>query len=271
MQNRYVGDVADFAKHGLLRFLSGTTDTARPDPRLRLGVLWYMHHDEKHARGNNTRISGDGGHIEYLARTPDDDRRNYRECDPDLWEKLRDLVFRDARCVHCAEGADILPPATQYFNALLDFPPYMSHQHAAKRARRNAWMDAALEYTRDADLVCCDPDNGIGDTAEMYRKDGPKHTYADDLRAFWGRGQSLVVYHHTGRTNGGARDVMIPQGADRIREALGVEPISLWFHRGSARAYYVVPQPCHEDALRDRTAQLLASPWGRNGHFEQVP
>ena len=48
MQNRYVGDVADFAKHGLLRFLSGATDTERPEPKLRLGLVWYLYHDERH-------------------------------------------------------------------------------------------------------------------------------------------------------------------------------------------------------------------------------
>ena len=47
MQNRYVGDVADFGKHGLLRFPSGMTD---PDEgkQLRVALLWYMHHDEGH-------------------------------------------------------------------------------------------------------------------------------------------------------------------------------------------------------------------------------
>ena len=47
MQNRYVGDVADFGKHGLLRFPSRMTD---PDEgkQLRVALLWYMHHDEGH-------------------------------------------------------------------------------------------------------------------------------------------------------------------------------------------------------------------------------
>ena len=81
MQNRYVGDVGDFAKHGLLRFLSGMTD---PDEgkQLKLGVVWYLHHDEKHPPADNVKISGDGDHIEYITRIPGDDKSNFRNCDP---------------------------------------------------------------------------------------------------------------------------------------------------------------------------------------------
>ena len=92
MQNRYVGDVGDFAKHGLLRFLSGMTSNDE-ESQLWLGLIWYMHHDERHGV-NKKKISGDGDHIEYITRTLDDDRSEYRDCDPVLWEKLRDLVFR---------------------------------------------------------------------------------------------------------------------------------------------------------------------------------
>ena len=36
MQDRYVGDVGDFVKYGLLRAIRGTK---------RLGVAWYLHPD----------------------------------------------------------------------------------------------------------------------------------------------------------------------------------------------------------------------------------
>ena len=60
MQNRYVGDVADFGKHGLLRFLSGMTDEEKPNQKLRLGLVWYMYHDEKHPPTSQVKISRDG-------------------------------------------------------------------------------------------------------------------------------------------------------------------------------------------------------------------
>ena len=103
MQNRYVGDVGDFGKHGLLRYLSGMTAGDDLDP-LKLGVIWYLFHDERHGNDAN-KVSADGNHTEYLTRTPKYDRAIFRECDSELWEGLRDLVFREARCVHCVEGA----------------------------------------------------------------------------------------------------------------------------------------------------------------------
>ena len=77
MQNRYVGDVGDFGKYGLLRALcrpSGAEN--RP---LRLGVVWYLTTDETH---NN-----DGRHIGYLEPTPKN-LRDFRACDPDLYDTL---------------------------------------------------------------------------------------------------------------------------------------------------------------------------------------
>ena len=51
MQNRYTGDIGDFAKYGLLRALSKGK---------RLGVAWYLYPDEE----DNT----DGRHIDYLQQ-----------------------------------------------------------------------------------------------------------------------------------------------------------------------------------------------------------
>ena len=68
MQNKYTADVIDFGKHGLLRYLSGMT--ADDDlPPLPLGVVWYFHHDERHA-GDRRKISHDGEFTGYLVRTP---------------------------------------------------------------------------------------------------------------------------------------------------------------------------------------------------------
>ena len=270
MQNKYVGDVGDFAKHGLLRNLSGMTDPEGSDPGLQLGLIWYMYHGEPHPPGNTTRANRDGKYINFLERIPGEDRAEYRDCDPCLWEKLRDLVFRDARCVHCAESAGLLPESTQFFNALLQYPAPMPRP--TRERVRELWLNAALEATKDAKLVCVDPDNGIADSKEMYNKKGPKHVYVSDLQTLWERGQSLVVYHHLGMVAGGARKVMIPDAAAKIRDGLdgNPEPIPLWFHRGSARVFFVIPQPCHKEPIEKRVDRFLKSPWGKNGHFEKV-
>ena len=265
MQNKYAGDVGDFGKHGLLRFLSGMTAGDDLGP-LSLGVIWYLVHDERHGNDAN-KVSADGNHTEYLTRTPKYDRAVFRDCDPDLWEMLRDLVFREARCVHCVEGAGILPDDTRYFNAMLYFPTYM--RRPAREEMRESWLTAAHRKVKGADLVFVDPDNGIFSEDKMYLKDGIKHVYLADLQALWNRGQSLVVYHQLGRDS--ITPTQTAEGASRLRDGLeGAEPISLMFRRGQTRAFYVVPQPDHAELIRERIDRFLGSLWGRNGHFTQV-
>src|SRR6266851_6371289 len=74
MQNRYVGDVGDFAKYALLRRLVG-----RPtEEALRLGVVWCLFPDESH---NN-----DGRHVSYLRAA------GFTSLDDDLRVRLERIV-----------------------------------------------------------------------------------------------------------------------------------------------------------------------------------
>lgn len=254
MQNRYVGDIGDFAKFGLLRFLVGVD--------LPLGVLWYHTHDERHPPGNQLKISRDGNHIEYLTRTPRDDRHEFRDCDPELWEGLRDLVFRDARCIHCVEGSGLLPPETRFFGAMLDFPPHIRNQ--ARHERRESWFRAGLAAVEGSSVVYLDPGTGIAGRQRMHHQDGPKFTYPDDLARIWNshREPSLIVYHHLGMERGGEPQ-MVANIMARIREGVDVEPIPLLFHPWGIRGFFVVPQDRHRHQLEARVGEFLAGPWGQ--------
>ena len=266
MQNKYVGDVGDFGKHGLLRFLSGMTDPEGPEPRLRVGLIWYMHHDEMHGV-DKKKINGDGGYTSYLDLT----RQNmklYGNCDPELWSKLGHLVGQDRRCVHCAEEARLLPDDTKFYDALLTYIPGMPKEKKAEL--RGFWFQYALRETRKADLVCVDPDNGIAPESRMYDPArGAKFVYLDDLKAIWERKQSLVVYQHIDRSE--PAPVQVERVVATLRGGLeNAEPIPLVFHRGSARVFYVIPQPDHKETINERVRRFLERGWEANGHFERV-
>ena len=263
MQNRYVGDVGDFGKHGLLRSLSGVTDPEE-GRRLRLGVLWYLTHDQTHARGRAT--NGDGQHLGYLMRTRREDKTEYRDCDPQLWEGLRDLVLRDARCVHCVEEEQILPPDTLFHATILEY--MRDSNREARQAARQLWWEGAMAAVRDADLAMLDPDNGFGLNQRMYQADGPKFMYTPDLRALWEAGKSLVMYQHIHRI-GDAADQMRAR-AQTIRDVTGHGPIPLLFHRGTARAFLIVAQTNHPE-IRERAARFAGGLWADHEHFEWVP
>jgi hypothetical protein len=64
MQDRYVGDVGDFGKIGMLRKIA--------DYGLRIGVIWYLtYKPEEH-------INADGKHIGYLKDCA------FKSCDDEL-------------------------------------------------------------------------------------------------------------------------------------------------------------------------------------------
>ncbi len=256
MQNRYVGDVGDFGKFGLLRFLSG--ETAQDDlERLRLGVIWYLVPDEHH--------NADGRHIGFLEPTESNIRR-YGRCDRDLWARLGHLVGHNARCVRSVELAEILPPDTLYYGRMLctpDAPPDV------RQAVHHHWFGNAARAVRAAELVYVDPDNGIArNDNQRFRQQGPKYVYLDHLRTLWDRGQSLVIYHHIGRNAAAAEQVQ--EYTDFLVEGLGLErpPKRLLFRRGTARCFFVVIQERHRDAIIPRIRQLLQTPW--NQHFVRV-
>ena len=266
MQNRYVGDVGDFGKHGLLRFLSGATDAEKPETRLRLGLIWYLHHDERHG-ANKKIINRDGGHVSYLDLTQENVKL-YGSCDPELWSKLGHLVGQDRRCVHCVEQAGILPDDTRYYSAPLTYIPGMPKDK--KVELRNLWLRCALLETHKADVICVDPDNGIGADENMYNPaKGTKYVYMDDLRAIWECGKSLVVYHHTNHTEGVG--VQVGKAEATLRDGLeNAEPIPIVFHRGTARVFFVIPAKEHKELIAGRVSRFLEHGWQERGHFELV-
>ena len=72
--------------------------------------------------------------------------------------------------------------------------------------KRHKWLNAGLRRVEDAEIVFFDPDNGLEIPSRSSKSlMGPKYVYYDDLQSCWERGQSLVVYHHVGRTYRGRK------------------------------------------------------------------
>lgn len=255
MQSKYLGDLGDFAKHGLLRYLSGLTDPAANGPDLGVGLVWHLTPDACCVR--------DGRVLGYLRDTPAN-RRAYRACDPELWDVLRDIVECGRRCVHQIPERGILPQETSYYEPPLAFP-YRSRPPMRAEIRR-LWFEGALATTADADVVCLDPDNGIAPhERQMLRRNGPKFTYEADIRAFWDRGQSLVIYQHLAM--GTPAQEFLQGKADQLREFCGVEPIVL---RLRSRAFFIVPQHHHQELITERAERMLAGAWGQLYECQQV-
>ncbi len=97
MQDRYVGDIGDFAKFGLLRAISKGRN---------LGVAWYLHPD--------SGPLGDGRHTQYLNQ-----REKWRRIDCELFDNLKQVVDLKQRSVTEVQQCRILGNAV-FADELLD-------------------------------------------------------------------------------------------------------------------------------------------------------
>ena len=248
MQNRYVGDVGDFAKYALLRRLAGTSC----DEPIWIGIIWCRHPDENH--------NSDGRHVSYLQGP------EFAKLDTELITALRKIVELRRRSISAVVEAAILPQQTIYYDALACLPQGVPATPDDRLFYRARWLEDCLNVTRGTQLIFFDPDNGIEvPSVPKHAQKAGKYIFWDELVTFWGRGQNLLIYHHLNRTKSAADQ--IAQMTDRIRlkfECPMIKP--LVFRRGSCRVFWLI---CHHTALgyelNRRATDLLSSDWG--AHF----
>jgi hypothetical protein len=180
VQNRYVGDIGDFVKLAVLRAL--TSDSTQ-----RLGVLWWLHHDESH--------NSDGKHRQYLTRP-----REWRHYDAELFEALAAIDREGRRDVRALQDAGMLHGAL-YFSELV---PYAVKPPKERPEERRRWLDAAQADLEACDLLFLDPDNGIAPLRlKATQKRAGKSVLLEDLRALQRKGRAFIIYHHQTRHAGG--------------------------------------------------------------------
>jgi hypothetical protein len=253
MQNRYVGDVGDFGKYGLLRTLGAGFS---------FGVVWYLVPDESH--------TADGKHISYLTPNPRNLTR-YRECDPGLYDVLAAIVDDGERAVASVRQRGVLPAGTVFYEDRLSYAGMPSIGPTALDFRlrhRRRWTERALAQTQGSEIVFLDPDNGFESGIRRHEAKGPKYVYFDEVQPYLDRGQSVVVYHHLNFSSTAVEQVA--RMIERLRDRLdGCDRIhALLFQRGSLRVFFVVPAPAHEAILQERVARFARGPWSE--HFRDV-
>lgn len=248
MENQYTGDVGDFGKFGLMRAL------AQQDSTLRLGLIWYLYPDE--------RLKNDGKFTDYLTDTPKNDGQ-YRVCDPELYDQLRELLRDGLRKVDQIPQLNILP-RTVFFDEQLEFvgPP------AERPAARKSWLARALDATAKCDILLLDPDNGLECKVTRRRQRAGKYVYFDEIAPMVERGQTVIVYQHLDRS--APAEVQFARRADQLAKHLGLArpPTVLRQRSGAGRAYYFITQLGHEIVVNQGINSLTTGPWSK--HFTLV-
>lgn len=262
MQDKYVGDVGDFGKYGLLRSLCmGSTSSAH----LKLGVLWYLAHWDIDSKAQEN----DGKHISYLGKP------GYEECDRTLFKAIGPIA-RHPALFHTADDKGtsrryigslgdgvraiekVLPAGTRFFGDQIP---------SSGVAERSRWLERATMQLQGSDIVFLDPDNGIFLGGNGAPAKAVKYVMLGEIDTLWKNGCSLVIYHHLGRKDSHVNQIK------RISGELSklTEGASIWglrYRRGSSRAFFVVAQNIHRKAIQTGIASLEEGYWQKNNHFE---
>ena len=244
MQHHFVGDVGDFGKYGLLRALTGEWPAS--ELRLTLGVVWYL---PAGAVGD----ASDGQKLSYLSQ-PD----RFKSCDPTLYDALGQLLDGGDRSLGAVEASGMLGDGTAFFDGPVP-------QDLLLRQR---WLQEAVGAVRGRDVVFLDPDKGLAPPSAGTSS--TEHAYVHEVEAFVRSGQTVVVYHHLGRT--ATHSIQMRDWAERLTRELrlDVEPHVLWYRRGTARAYFVMPAADHTATIGERLERFGQSRWFERRHFTEA-
>ena len=249
MQDKYAGDIGDFGKYGLLRWLCGDRSDGR---QLRLAVIWYYVETDG-------PLPPPGPAFDYIFN-PSGREQLLRDCDQELFQLLSALVLQNRRTVADIETSGTLPGDTVFF------------REPVPVVGRDAWFERAVLAMRDCDVAFLDPDKGLADEPSVEHA-----TYAEVAKT-WERDKSLVIYQSFNRN--GTHAAQIQDYAGRLRTELGIVGppgaiIALRFGVRLPRVFFVIPNPAKPEIaglLRERVASFMESCWGtgRDPHFTCV-
>jgi hypothetical protein len=225
MRDNYVGDIGDYVKYGLLRSLSAHTG-------LQLGIVWYLYADPCKET--------DGRYLDYLSSAK---AHLYQHCDPELYDRLRDLISTNDRNVAAVKNRGLLPKNAVFFEAPLSLSGLPKGTSKAKQQREQArqqWLAQALIHTEGADLIFLDPDNGLEVASTAYHQDkSPKFAFYREVEQFWQ--QSLVIYQHKNLHE--TANVQIRNRIEELCGRLKVQTVyAVYVPSHSGRIFFVAPQ-----------------------------
>lgn len=264
MQNRYVADVGDFGKFGLLRALAGVTGSD-DGPRLSVGVVWYRPSKE-------TGPTGDGKKRGYL----DSSRQHFEECDPELFGHLKEISDTNRDLNEIGDRGILGGQPADFYNCAIEVPE--RHWNRDKRQDTRAdWWKQALDRVEDKEIVFLDPDNGLAPrSVPITRKGATKYAYQEEIASLVALDSApvIVIYHHLARGFDGrpaTHPEQMRKWAVKLSDELELveEPEVLWYRRGTARAYFVLLES-HDQriaVIRKRLEAFRASLWFEHEHF----
>ena len=237
MQDRYAGDIGDYGKIGLLKFLQSQGFS--------IGVNWYrvsVLDSEKKPDGSFKHDDG-----KYLIP------ERFRGCDMYLADRLTEIA-RTNRSVEAIENADLLPSAVFYSE-------YIEKEH------RIAWHRRAYDKFADVDLIFLDPDNGllVKSVGQQSAK-SVKYAFYEEVKDYIDAGKSVLVYNHRSRKQERHYFYDIEKKIFDKVDVPGRSILEMTFPKSSVRDFFAIPaSKDHFDRIKAAFSEMLKSDWGRLG------
>lgn len=239
MQDRYVGDVGDFGKYGLLNEIYKKSNGS-----VRLGINWFYNTKEEKKRGEGKGI--DGGY-RYLRD------EKYKVCFLDLHNKLNKLgiVDRTKRSIKGIEKGQILPKETIFYSEPLPW-----ENRFEREGNRKNWFKESLSQLKGADIIFLDPDNGVQtDKVRKTQIKAIKYVFRDEIKEYYELGKSFIIYNHRDRNSKSEYN-------RKIRDSLGqIKFLVLRFKRFQVRHFIFLIQKDHRDLIEQTIDYLRKEPY----------
>ncbi len=253
MQDRYAGDVGDFGKYGLLNEICKNSNK-----KFRLGFNWYYVTREEKKPGNGKCM------WDYL-RDDNPNSKNYRNCFPNLYDQLKEMVDCGQGNIREIEKGAVLPRETIFYSK----PVPATENLAMRKVDRENWFKESLAKLKMADIIFLDPDNGIQtETVKKTHTKAIKYVFADEIQRYSELGKSLIIYNHRDRTLPSSYKLKLLSITTTPLKAYDAITV-LKFKRFSVRHYVFLMQREHKDLIERTIDNLTREPY--NFLFEEYP
>ena len=157
MKDQYIGDIGDYGKYGLLRYLISNG--------INIGVNWYYTENDG---------TGHGSINKYL------NNENFRKYDEKLYDYLKTIAFNDDKELKMIENSRLFGN-TAFFSECVDIKD------------RGNWFERSAKKLSDKDLIFCDPDNGILGRKSKTAKDSDKYIFTEEIEKYY-ENKNVVYY-----------------------------------------------------------------------------
>jgi hypothetical protein len=266
MQDKYVGDIGDYGKFGLLRYLS-----TKLKGSLSIGVNWYF---VKETGADN---SSDGKFVEYLGERPGDleecdyerisDKskiRDLQECDFNLIKELRKIVWNNRRSLSEFMEKNVLKKGIipgMDVKCYSEELKYSSSDHSQNKLSRDNWFDRSKTALEGCDIIFTDEDNGVQvGSVPLYSRKGIKYIRYDEIAQYYNIGKSVIIYNHHSMEKPNKFLERFAQIKDRLGINISCMDI-LTFSKYSGRDYVFIIQPKHQKSIKEAIEGFQDSRW----------